>query len=141
MSKCKEEPCKSALDAYNMLILDGMDIESKISKDCGDRRDFILIGRWLFALWATIAGQALLCLLLHFGMLPLCDWLFVLAAAVLVMLWLLFFAVIALTLRLARLRKQCQDINKRLRDAFAVIKRDCPEECWPKELTQFKCNC
>lgn len=141
MSKCEEEPCKSALSAYNMLILDGMDIESRIQKDCADRRDLSRLFKMLFLMWAAIAGQAALCLILHLGLPWICDLLVTFAFALLALMLLILLGVIALSLRLRANRAKCRDINRRLRDAFAVVRRDCPEECWPADLTQFKCDC
>jgi hypothetical protein len=37
--------------------------------------------------------------------------------------------------------KKCRELNKKLTDAFNKIKQDCPQERWPKELAQMKCDC
>ena len=133
--------CDNALNAYNLLILDGVDIESKVQKDCTKRRELILVFRLLFLAWVAVAGQALLCLILHFGLPWICDALFLLALAGAGLLILLFLEILRLTIRLASNKKKCDDINKRLKDAYDVVKRDCPQERWPAELAKMKCDC
>lgn len=132
--------CDDALNAYNALILDGMDIESKVAEDCQNRRDWTFMFLYCFAIWAAVSGQALLCQIMGFR-LALCDALFVIALALLIMMILLLLALIAATIRLRENKKKCRAVNQSLANAFNKVTQDCPKERWPAQLYQAKCKC